>query len=355
MSSYATVYSPMGIPLADLDVPIFRAYKLNAYAEAQFRIAITDNKCREDILRFGNLLYIRHDKLPPWVGFIDPPRRWNNSYVEVNALSAELIFDWRLTPPTGVAGETLGEMFVNMLIWANSWGGLQIHPGQIFMSGEPASMVLGGRMRDHMDKISKTYGVDWSITADIDSSNQLKLLANLYNGKRGRVTGFELNNTNTEITEPVMSEEGPIYNHVWKYSEAGSGGGRNFNDAMDMESIATFGLRQWAEQGAGSDTEGLKFQADVKLKDTAYPKNYVTPSALNVGETFNNIDLGNILSWRSSIAGFTGTAIGAEMDVRIEGYEYDEEYDRAELVANAYYVTKTGRQYVNDWLAQHGR
>lgn len=345
--SRVLICSPMGIPLADIDARVWRAWKLNGYAEAQFLIATTDAKARDEFICPGNLLYITHSTLPDWVGIIDPPIKWNHNHIEVNAKSAEVIFDWRVPPIWGV-NTSIGAQFRTVLEFMNSWNGLPVYPGDIWGSAPDTVYVASTKCSDYMARLVKAYGIDWSVTAKLEG-NKLRLYANLYE-RRGQVTNFELNNSNTEASEPVLTDTGPIFNHVWVYSDAGEGGGRNYKDSRDDESIAKYGLRQIAEQGAGSADEGLQYQADNRLLDYKQPKHYITPAVLNKGGAFQHIALGNILRWRSSRVGFTGNAIGSEMDVRLEGFEYDEAQDKMKLVANAYYVKENKRQQLLDWI-----
>jgi len=353
MSSQVTVYNPMGNAITDLNVRVFRAWQLNEYAEAQFFISTNDSKCTEEVLRFGNLLHIQNnDGLPDWTGFIDTPRRWSGRFVEVNAYSAEILFNWRVAKVTGGRYDTVGNIFREILEWANSWGGLQINQGDIFSGGPHVIMVFGGMISEMLKKYPTKWGHDWSITGR-ENSGRLYLYANLYDGLRGRVTNFELNSTNTELSDPLLAENGPIYNQVFVYSDPGPGGGRNFNEAMDEDSIAKYGLRQVAELGKGSDTDGLGFQAWVKLLSYRNPRNYITPAILNVANAWNNVRLGNVVRWMSSRHGFGRNSAGADMDARIEGFEFDEEKQKVNIIANAYYAIDDKRQLLDKWLRRN--
>ena len=322
MSSQVTVFDKEGTPLADLDVDVFRSWVLNGYGEASFTISTRDNKCREEFLQYGNRLLVQHDKLPEWVGIMDTPRVWKYGSVECHALGAEVWFDWRLTHVHPMY-DTLANVFRFIIDSSNSWGGSQMQHGIIRSGGIATTAALGGKASDHIMRLVDKYMVDWSVTPYL-SGNKLFLRANMYGGSRGENTGLTLNNINSKNVEPTMTEDGAIYNHVFYYSEPGEGGGRKFGDARDNVSVGKYDLRMIAEQGVGSYEEGLEFSARMKLLDTKEPFIMVAPSALDVGETFRQLRLGNVIYWENDYTGFAGASVGSNSTVRIVGMEYSE-------------------------------
>lgn len=346
MSSQVTIYSPTGIPLADLDTGVWRSWVLNGYGEAGFTLSTKDNKCKEEYLRYGNILLVQHDSLPDWVGFMDTPRVWNYGNVECHALGAEVWFDWRVTLVRPIL-DTLDNVFRRILDDCNFWGGLQMKVGDIAESEIKDAVALGGKASDHINRMSEKYHVDWSVTHRINSRNVLSLYANLFNGLRGDRTNLTLNALNSKVTAPLLTEDGAIYNHVFYYSEPGEGGGRKVGDAQDEDSIARYGLRQLAEQGVGAYEEGLAFAAYRKLQETKEPDYIFVPSVLNVNDTFSQLRLGNVIYWDTEFSGFGSNTIGLNATLRIDGMEYDDNSDSVELVADVMRRYYTRKELIN--------
>ena len=77
--SRMSIYDKSGIYLTEIDADIDRTWKINDYGKATFTISKEDVKAVYEYIRFGNLIYIEHNKLPAWAGVIDPPRDWASS------------------------------------------------------------------------------------------------------------------------------------------------------------------------------------------------------------------------------------------------------------------------------------
>lgn len=322
MSGQITVYTPMGIPLADLDADVLCSWVLNGPGEATFTISTKDNKCREQFLRFGNRLLIQNDDLPDWIGIMDTPRTWSYGKVECRAVGAEAWFDWRVTNFYGML-DNLADVYRYIIDDCNSWGGSQMYYGQITTGGISAAAKLGGKASDIINRLCQRFRADWSVTSRIDPlNNRLSLRANMYAGMRGDWTQLVLNNVNSKLTEPLQAEDGAIFNDVFYYSEPGDQGGYKVGEAKDQRSILRYDLRQCAEQGVGSDETGLSFMAWLKLQETREPKVMIAPSVLNVENAWQSLRVGNVIFWDSDYAGFGRNQLGMSATLRITGMEY---------------------------------
>lgn len=360
MNSRVRIFSPMGTALGELDVPVFRSWVLNNYGEAEFVISTNDNKAVEDLLDFGNFLYVTHPTLPDWVGVIDTPREWTGNEIKVKAVSAEFITDWRYIPIVAISqGFTPIDKYVEGVLWLiNKYYsmGMALNVGQTFNTRLQILPMAGVRLRTLLDKINKQTGTEWDVTGVIGGDNILRLYVNLYDF-RGNPTFQILDNSNVAKVNSYIKEEGPIYNHVTVYSQADSGGARNYATAIDEASINQYGLRATAEEqkGGGSDESGLQLAADYLLWTYKQPSSIIAPTVLNVGDTFQNLRLGNIVRWQSPIAGFSGSGIGTQFDARILGMEYDDMTDKVTLVCDLKYNELTRKQFLYQWIANHGR
>lgn len=329
MGSRATIYSPLGIPLTDISANVFRSRQIAGPSEAWFEIATNENACKDEFLRFGNILVVEHDTLPQWVGFIDFPREWNDGKVKVNAISAEIIMDWRMCLPTLLEGYTASNCIRAIIAQCNQWPGLKLFEGSIddANAGPARNWVIGGKASDMM----LNTNAEWDITA-AEVGGVLRLYVNAYKSM-GVSTRFVLDETNSKNTSPKLTENGPILNYLFVVASAATANAQNYIEIKDDYSIARYGLRQYIFEMDNLSLSDLQVTADGRLsafKDVTYT---ATPTVLDVGSAFLNIRLGNRIGWSNAEAGFNGSSIGAFTTMRIIGYEYDEATNQCGLVA----------------------
>ena len=326
MASYVTVHSPLGVPLADFNADVFRANKISDWAEAHFELSTNDNKCKEEYLRFGNMLLVQHDSLPPWVGFIDFPREWNDDKVKVNAISAEVYMDWRMCLPFQINTDSAG-LVREIIRQCNLWPGLKIIEGSVDRTGGGTrDWILGGKANDMINQTN----AEWDITPNTDTGIlRLELNAHRWMGKQTR---FVLDEFNSKNFSPKFAELGPIFNHMFVVASVDSAGARSYVEFKDDYSIARYGLRQVILETDGLTLADLQVTASGKLsvfKDVQYT---ATPTVLNVGSAFSYLGLGNSIGWTNSTAGFYSGGIGTDVSMRILAREYDDVTDQAALV-----------------------
>jgi hypothetical protein len=328
MTTEVRIFDPLGNPLADPRVVTTRSWIINDIGDASFSISTSDPACTSGNLRFGNILVINHDELPPWVGFIDSggqARKWENGEVGIYAQSAEKIVDWRYTRPIPKTTGTAGELLRDILEAQDKWspGGIELYPGSIFSGGHRIALPTKPRLGDLVRKFSKSVGCDWSVTHKI-IDGKVRLYFNWYNGERGVNTGKTLNQINTKGGAVVLIEEGEIYNDVVFMSSPGEDGKVKYSrPARDPKSIGRFGLKQYVGEGVGSDEDGLWVQGLVFLYEHAYPKGKLEPTILDTGGIFSYVNLGNRYLWETSTAAFSGGGhkLGAYRKIRLVGFE----------------------------------
>ena len=108
------VFDRNGSPIGEINALYTCSWLLNAPGKLSFTLSVNDPKCREDFLRFGNLVLVLHDDLPAWGGVIDTPREWGDGNVRINAWGGEKLLDFRRGPVgrllTGSGGDILGSV-----------------------------------------------------------------------------------------------------------------------------------------------------------------------------------------------------------------------------------------------------
>jgi hypothetical protein len=179
-----------------------------------------------------------------------------------------------------------------------------------------------------VDRIAKKGKCDWWISHEV-IQGRIRLYANLAKGERGLDTGRVLDAHNTELIEPIYSEEGEIWNHVqfYKPPREGEGGLKMSRIWRDEKSIGKYGLKMYLGEAQGEE-EALNWQARAWLYDHAYPHGMVMPTILDYDGTFANIGMGNIYRWENHGLKFEGALVGIGDDVRLTGFEVDYANDK---------------------------
>ncbi len=329
MTTEVRLFSPTGEPQADINVVPTASHIVNDIGDCSFDISTEDFNAVEDNLRPGRILLINDDLITSWVGFIDTASAldWGAGKITIRALSAENVFNNRIIFPQrmrGTAGAVLKQMLEN--IQNDSDGGVKIYPGDVFMGGKETYYPLLGRAWDVMNFLADIGKCDWSVTHDI-VNGKLILLTNLYEGERGVDTGLTLDASNTELYEPIYSEQGDIWNHVVFATPLSSTGAIKIGGAWrDEESIALYGLKMYLgeSESDGEDATAQDNAARAWLYDHAYPGGMIMPNILNIGDTFPNVQLGNIFGWENHAVKFKSSMPNDKF--RITGFEvnYDD-------------------------------
>ena len=211
MTTEVRIFDPNGDPLCDPRVSTTRSWIINDIGDCSFTISTNDDDCTDVNLRFGNILVVNHDELPPWVGFIDSggqARKWTNGAVEVYAVSAEKIFDWRYTRPIPFSPAPSGQMLKAILEFQNKYSphGIPLQVGDVYTGGQRVMFPKRPGLGEIVRKFSKSTGNDWSVTHRI-IRGKVELYFNWYRGVRGEDTNQVLNAINTKGGQVIYSEE----------------------------------------------------------------------------------------------------------------------------------------------------
>lgn len=322
MTTEVLIYSPLGVPLCDINVVPVASRIINDVGDASFDLSLEDAAALEVNLQFGNVLVINHDTLPSWVGFIDSAqgREWGAGTITVRALSAESIFHRRIVYPTilsGTNGAILKRMLENMMRYSD--GGIKLYPGDIYMGGRRNFYPRLGRCLEVIERLAHQGKCDWSVTHEV-IKGRLRLYANLYQGERGRRTKHVLDARSTELSEPIYAEEGEIWNHVvfWR-----TGTKRVSRAWRDETSIGIYGLNQYLGEANTDEEVALEWMARAWLYDHAYPRGMIMPTIINYENIFKSIELGNKYRWEHHGVKFPGGLVNRGSYVRLTGYEVD--------------------------------
>ena len=333
MSEQITVYNYRGEPLTTLRANVTCSWVLGGIGEATFDIAYTDPKCQQAYLEYGNLLLVEHSNLPPWVGVIDTPRAWKRSSVSVRAYDITKLWQWRNTTAGQLLKGTAGVLFNALVYIANAAGETCIRPGSIYSDGIDRQETLSDYVGKHIDTIRTRSGSDYQLRPVKDGQNRLLVYIDWVARVGVYCSAILTEGKNVESTDGVMSEEGTIVNQMVGYGDTTTAGKRLQSTKTDYASISQFGLRQGFTTFSGNTVQStLDANTQAFLNANKTPARILKLKALDVGNTFANLSLGNTLRVNLFSIGFTNGGRGYSANVRIQGMKYVSNSQTVELI-----------------------
>jgi hypothetical protein len=357
-------------PLAELNnTPTTpRSWILNGYGRCEFSLGYdptvpqSQQQCKEQWFQYGNLVFIEHTPtkdefgntngiLPPWVGIILPPRTWDFGVVHVTAYSAESILAFRAMPHLSVKG-TPRTIFKQIIDYAHAKArNIVIQAGVM----DDLSMTLSDDLRtnayDHIQKLIKDSQMDWSVTGSVNEKGNLELYANLYYS-RGVNTTLSLNNNNTELQSPLMTEQGTISNHVFGYSQAQTARGRFSRESVDEESVNDYGSLQLNQVYLGKhDPTSIENAAKARIQKRGRPVIIIKRNALDRKNTFDFLDVGNTVSIKETSVGFNPDGgFGFDTTAKIISMDYNDLSNKVPLNLEVFFLDEEEFEVVDNIL-----
>jgi hypothetical protein len=174
--------------------------------------------------------------------------------------------------------------------------------------------------------------MDWNITGDINNKGSLDLYANLYY-RKGIDTTLNLTNANTELSSPLLTEQGTISNQVFGHSQAQTNRTRYATEISDQESIDDYGPLQINQTYLGrQDQASINNSAQSRVDKRGRPVYIIQRNALDFKRTFDYLDIGNIVSVRETSVGFNANGgLGFDGKARILSISYNDLSNKAPL------------------------
>lgn len=316
------IFNRQGIELCDVRAFVERSWIMGDEGRASFTLASSDLAANEDFIQFGNWLLVENDYLPSWVGIIDTPREWGIRTVTVNAFTPERQLALRRGPleekVTGSAG-TIFERIINLV---NAAEPTPIAVGDIYRGGSQREETLNPTtFNQDLRRIYSRSAEEYSWRPVVTSKRlvvyadwQIRLGSNvdiaLEEGQGGG---------NIEATDAPMIEDEPIINDVLGYGDGTAWTSKPNAVAQDSDSIAKYGLRQASKEWSGTNLATIATNNNNYLATVKNPVRLFDIQALNVGEVFINLRLGNKMPLKMQSVGFGGV----NTNVRILGMYYN--------------------------------
>jgi hypothetical protein len=326
------LFNHFGTKVAELKANADRTWKLSDYGRCIFEIPIIHPKCKEEYLQFGNFVYIEHSKLPPWGGVIDTPREWNRNTVAITAYSSEYIFKFRRSVSIQTLRLDPSAIFSQIVDSANSEGDTRIQKNSIVSGGEVVKWELNIlKYYDEVKRLASETENEFHLIPQV-TGGQIWFLAD-WSDHIGVVRNYQLKEgLNIEATNNVIVEDGTIVNDMLGIGYGLTQESKKNHVITDEDSHGKYGLRQDSKTFQQDEYSSIEAGTQAALNESKNPSKTFGLSALDKGETWRNIDIGDTLALRMAYSGFMDNGIGMETDVRITGMTYVESDNKLELV-----------------------
>ncbi|MBX7250688.1 MAG: hypothetical protein K1X50_01810 [Candidatus Promineofilum sp.] len=253
------------------------SWRFNEVGQVAWSLARTDEKLREEYVRFGNRVLIQFDNgLPAWGGVIGGGYEWGEASVGFLAFSGEALLGWRRTGRRRrFDGVSVGNIALALLAEAEGVWPVGVRPGRVWLGGpghypEYHYKSLEDVLRDSLVENLSAEAFDVSAR---EEAGRVVFELNLYEAKgatRGDVALVEGRN----VSDVRFRVEDNIVN-AWFMAGEGSDWGdtsRVYAEAVDEESVRLYGRREGFEVRSGVIYQStLDATIQRRLRETAYP------------------------------------------------------------------------------------
>jgi hypothetical protein len=202
-------------------------------------------------------------------------------------------------------------------------------------AGATFTYDLRGSGFEHINTLCEDAGMEWNVTSEITPAGNLLLYANLFT-RLGIDTGFDLTNLNSEASAGanIMTEQGYPMNIVIGHSQANTKEDRKSAIGTNDAAIADYGPLGFNVSFTGLRNQGEVSSAAQNYADAKGRPVKILPArrALDEGQTFANIAIGNTVNVKDSRVGFSPSGgFGFETRARILSVKYNDMSDNAEI------------------------
>lgn len=330
------IFNRAGLPVAEFQTQVERSWVIGDEGRARFYYANRNSDIvNENVLQFGNWLLVQNSLLPAWVGVIDAPRRWQSHEVEVSAYTPQRVFEWRRGPIEEIHNQTPGALFTILINKINSAETTILRPGNIYQGVSIQETLNPTLLSRDLQRIYERSGEEYTFRPVVDSNGRLAVYCDWLQtlGESTQAILQSGEGGNLEDSRRIWIEDDPIVNDVLAYGDGETWASKPLATAGDVASQQKYGLRQSSEEYSGvTNVSTLETNAIQKIAETKEPIRTGKVNAINIGDTFKYIGLGNRLTLRFEKVGFTGTA-KYDTRIRIIGMQYKpEDKNKIELV-----------------------
>lgn len=297
-------------------------------------VTIPDDVAVQPWLQLGRMVLVERPPLPAWVGVIDTP--WRATLpVEITLYNAEYLFALRAAERTTSINGPISDVIKEMIRIVNEQEMTFLSPGN---SGDIqtsfAKAIEQGNLWDQAIKLLEESGQELILRPELNSRRQLYLYADVGPGL-GADTGFMLHDghPNPNMTVIDANVNGSIKNRVIGVSGQSTEEAQlQTNVLEDQDSQDIFRTRSEVVQFRNvTELSTLTQYAQAYLDSYKRPFLDLTVDAMNVGETFANLRLGNRLLAHAADVYLPGGVRGWRGSVRILAMAYNELQDTVRM------------------------
>lgn len=343
-----SIFSKKGVLLDRVQASFSFTEGLNDFGTGEFTMSISDPKCTQRNLTFGNYVLFEHARLGAWAGVMAPNngQDWNdNDTITTRCLSAEYQFWRRRAPlydltldkpskPAVIVG-TEGFIVNQLLRYANVRYDMLLRPGKIYTGGGVGVMALRYAMLGELvQQVLERTPLDfWVSPAIVDGLLQFKVNLQL---QRGRDLAYILRERiNVEKSSgPHHRLDGEIINDVLVTAEGADAAIKPFSQQSNEQSIAEYGPWQGFDSIPGDEQLWAEMRASQIIKASGRPRNKDKIVAIESPEspkTFSFIGLGDTVTIQKDSAVFYGSRRSYSRRARIAAREYNSEIKKCIL------------------------
>lgn len=327
MPGLKTIYTQDGKPLADVRASVTRSWLLKDIGEAVFSIAISDPKCKEEYLQYGNLILVQHETLPPWVGMIDTPRIWGRGNVEVHAYEPSLLLKYRYPPANYKFTGTPSEKFEMLIDEANAQYPTLISHQVVTVDGESTEEIYSASVYEHINGLCEKYDAEWKTYPMLTDTGVLSIGIDFI-PRVGITTDAELlQGKNVLYGDIPLEENGELINSIEAMTNAPDAG----DTAVTYTEPMPYGFRALRKVFSDVNADFLPTVAENYVKKSKTPLISTPLTVVDRFNLFSKIGIGNIMKYSFGSVGFNGGRLGSSRQVRVSGYRFVESSDICEL------------------------
>ncbi len=333
-----TFFDKDGTPTgADIRAATVREWVLNADpspGRCTFDVSRNDRHNSLDYLEFGSYVLVREENLPDWLGVI-VRRTHGAGSTTITAYQAEFVLDKRKTKIETLKGKA-GSIFRQILTKTNSelYNEKKVSvSSDVFYGGSTRQETTGKSALYHSKILAARAGHDFRITFGTLETGKIYLIGNWYE-VMGENTEYTLREGyNIELASNVLEEDArAMANAIEGRGDASTDGTRPTYYAADLDSIARYGLWQESETYSGNkETATVRTNTLNTLLASRNPFSSYDVTALPVGNTYRNLDIGNVL-YLDLVSGYDSDT----KTVRILGMEKNDLQGNVRLIVELY-------------------
>jgi hypothetical protein len=321
------------MPLTEILTKVTCSWELNGWGEASFKMAYNDPKWSRKNFEFGNLLLININNLPAWGGVIDNVRSWGKFECTVHAYSGEYLFALRAFMSPYSETHSAGTHFYQWIHRANLKEDTLIEPGKLWGGGASfpfpvAYMKISSAIEDLLEK----SGNDYAVIPVTYANGRLAFYGHWYKKRLSfRQTNLREGH-NLEVNEQSLAEYPPKANDVLAFGSASVVADKAISEAENKSSQGKYRLRQDCASVNSNEQAAVVAAASAAIDLDGDKRNiFADLAALNIGSTFSDLDIGNVLPVQFIQYGF-----GLETRVRIVRMEYVDGIEKVKLTGEEY-------------------